>query len=124
MFKSDAVQSVQYVLSIASFVITDFQRRAIKVDSSEGVKLIDDVNTTNFDPKFQDRYWRIENIHLIHNDKINHQYEDYRQELSQLVSESNWVKFLLGDRRTSNCQFNSIFVAKLSLLYIYILLGV
>ncbi|KAL4239589.1 Testis expressed sequence 15 [Mactra antiquata] len=59
----------------------DYDKRKLKIDSPEALNLLDSINATNFNKDFRDHYWRVENIHLVHNDRLTQRYDRYRKEL-------------------------------------------
>jgi hypothetical protein len=69
-----------------SLCIPDVRRVQVKAESLDGVKIMRELHTTNFDNKFDDRYWRVSDIHIIENDKLRSQFEEYKKELIELVS--------------------------------------
>lgn len=64
--------------------LKDVRRKQVKVESLDGTKIMREVYSTNFDKNFNDRYWRVGNIHLIENDKLKAQFEEYRNNLAEL----------------------------------------
>ncbi|XP_045211893.2 uncharacterized protein LOC123563259 isoform X3 [Mercenaria mercenaria] len=76
--------------------LKDVRRKQVKAESLDGVKIIRELYTTNFDSKFDDRYWRVGDIHLIENDKLQSQFEEYKKELIELGRPSDTIKETLA----------------------------
>ncbi|XP_060584717.1 uncharacterized protein LOC132740760 isoform X2 [Ruditapes philippinarum] len=71
--------------------LKNVRRVQVKAESLDGVKIMRELHTTNFDNKFDDRYWRVSDIHIIENDKLRSQFEEYKKELIELGRSSDTV---------------------------------
>ena len=66
------------------------------MNSTEAENVLKMVRKTTFDAEFSDRYWRIEDMEAVQNERLQRNYDDFKNELKSLVSDKNILPYQLN----------------------------
>lgn len=62
------------------FLLSDANQRQLKLNSVAAVKLFFDINKTNYDARFEEKYWRTEGVYVVENKTLEKKFNEYRAE--------------------------------------------